>query len=100
MLYKVEDDLKTANRASAAPKDRSGKPKPLHEWGLSSLIDVAHEVGWLQGDVKRFSHGLRESRNVVHPYVQRLHGERPDGHTSAICWQVVRAGVADLLGVD
>ena len=87
--------------AKAAPKDgKTGKPKPIHDWGLSSLIDVAHEVGWLQGDVKRFSHALRESRNVVHPYVQCHRDERPDSHTCSICWQVVRAAVADLLGED
>lgn len=101
LLYKVEQNPKTVNQAKSSPKDRkTGKPRAIHEWGLSSLIDVANEVGWLQGDVKRFSHALRESRNIVHPYVQRLHSERPDADTCSICWQVVRAAVADLLGVD
>lgn len=63
LLYRAESNLATVNQAKAAPKDRTGSPKPLHEWALSQLIDVAHEVGWLQGDVKRFSHALRESRN-------------------------------------
>jgi hypothetical protein len=45
-------------------------------------------------------HALRESRNIVHPYVQRLSKDRPDGDTCRICWQVVRAAVADLLEVD
>jgi hypothetical protein len=67
---------------------------------LGSLIEVAHQVGWLGGDVKRFSHALRESRNIVHPYVERLHAERPDLDTCSICWLVVRAAVADLLGGD
>jgi hypothetical protein len=67
---------------------------------LSALIDVAYEVGWLQGDVKRFSHALRESRNIVHPSMQRLLREIPDADTCAICWQVVRAAVADLLEAD
>lgn len=100
LLHKVEQDFRIANQSNSSPKDRYGKPKPIHEWGLSSLIDVAHEVGWLQGDVKRFSHALRDSRNIVHPYVQRLQKERPDGDTCSICWQVVRAAVSDLLGVD
>jgi hypothetical protein len=37
---------------------------------------------------------------VVHPYVQRLFNEIPDHDTCAICWQVVRAGVADLLKTE
>jgi len=100
LLYKVEQNAGPAKQAKAAPRDKTGAAKPIHDWSLSALIDVAHEVGWLQGDVKRFSHGLRESRNIVHPYVQRISKDSPDGDTCRICWQVVRAAVADLLEVD
>lgn len=100
LLYKVEQNPETAGRAQGVPRNRDKSPKPVHQWGLSALIDIAHEVEWLQGDVQRFSHALRESRNVVHPYVQRLRQDRPDADTCAICWQVVRAAVADLLGID
>ncbi len=100
LLYKVEQNRATAGRARRAPRNRDTSLKPIHQWGLSALIDVAHEVEWLQGDVQRFSHALRESRNVVHPYVQRLHQDRPDADTCRICWQVVRAAVADLLEID
>jgi hypothetical protein len=100
LLYKVEQNPKEANQAKCVPKDRDGKPKAIYDWSLSSLVDVANEVGWLQGDVKRFSHALRESRNIVHPYVQRLRDERPDEDTCSICWQVIRAAVADLLNID
>jgi hypothetical protein len=100
LLHKAEHNTKTVNQAKAAPKEKTGAVKPIQNWSLSSLIDVAHEAGWLQGDVKRFSHALRESRNIVHPYVQRLSKDRPDGDTCRICWQVVRAAVADLLEVD
>lgn len=101
LLHKVEQNVADANRAKAAPKDRAtGKPRPIQDWGISALIDVAHELGWLQGDMKRFSHALRESRNIVHPYMQRLLNDNPDHDTCAICWQVVRAGVADLLEVE
>ena len=101
LLHNLEDNRETGNRATSSPKDRiTGKPRPIQEWGLSALIDVAHEVGWLQGDVKRFSHALRDSRNLVHPYMQRLHGEVPDEDTCSICWQVVRAAVSDLLRID
>ena len=97
LLNRFEHNLEIGNRAKSSPKVRkTGKPKPIHEWGLSSMVDVAHEVGWLQGDVKRFSHALRESRNLVHPYVQRLHDEVPDEDTCSICWPVVQAAVTDL----
>ena len=101
LLYKIETNPEAGNRAKSSPKDnRTGKPRPIQEWGLSALIDVAHEVGWLQGDVKRFSHALRESRNLVHPYMERLQSDKPDQDTCSICWQVVRAAVSDLLRID
>ena len=101
LLSKAESNLSTVYKAAAAPKDKSaGKPKALQDWSLSSLIDVAHEVGWLQGDVKRFSHSLRESRNIVHPYFHRTQPDDPDAGTCSICWQVVRAAVSDLLEVE
>lgn len=101
LLHKIESNQQNAYIAKSAPKDRkTGEAKKLQDWGLSALIDVAHELGWLQGDVKRFSHALRESRNIVHPYMQRLLNEEPDKDTCSICWQVVRAAIADLLGSD
>ena len=101
LLHSIEANPALGNRAKASPKDpKTQKPRPFHEWGLSALIDVAHELRWLQGDVSRFSHALRESRNLVHPYMERLAPDRPDKDTCSICWQVVRAAVSDLLGID
>ncbi len=100
LLYKVEHNKETANQTKAAPRDNTGAVKPVQDWNLSKLIEVAYELGWLQGDVKRFSHALRESRNIVHPNNLRDLKERPDEYTCRICWQVVRAAVADLLEVD
>ncbi len=101
LLNRVEHNREVANRTRSSPKDqKTGQPRPIQEWGLSTLIDVAHEARWLQGDVKRFSHALRESRNLVHPYVQRLNNETPDHDTCSICWRVVQAAVSDLLGID
>ena len=101
LLYKLEHNLEVGSRAKSSPKDRkTSKTKQIYEWGLSSMIDVAHEVGWIQGDVTRFSHALRDSRNLVHPHVQRQHRDLPDEDTCSISWQVVRAAVSDLLRTD
>ena len=86
-----------ANRAIASPKDsKTGKTKSINEWKLSQMIDVAHEIGWLGIDVKRFSHSLREFRNLVHPAQQIKEGVNPDKDTCLISWQVVRASMNDL----
>jgi len=87
-----------SNRASSAPKDpKTGKNKQTHKWTLSQMIDVAHELGWLGVDVKKFSHSLRDFRNLVHPYQQRKEGTIPDEDTCKISWQVIQASMNDLV---
>lgn len=86
------------NRSASSPKDISGKVKKLHEWSLSQLIDVSYEVGLIGIDVKKFSHGLRDFRNYIHPYQQLASGFSPDEHTARVCFQVLKAGLANLSG--
>lgn len=86
------------NRASANPKAADGSVKRFHEWSLAQFIDVACEVGLLKPDVKKFSHGLRDFRNYIHPYEQMASGFTPDQHTAKICFQVLKAALASVAG--
>ena len=89
-----------ANTCACAPKDsKTGKVKNFADWTLAEMIDVAHNVGWLGLDVKRFSHALRSFRNLVHPYEQMATSANPDEDTSRISWLVVQAAVNDLAKV-
>ncbi len=86
-----------ANQSPVAPKNsKSGKVKVLAEWSLSDMINVAHDLGWLRLHVKKFSHSLREFRNLIHPYAQLCSGASPDKDTCAISWLVVQAAANDL----
>ena len=85
-----------ANCSPTAPKDPTGKVKHFKDWTLSQMIDVAHSVGWIDPDVKGFSHALREFRNLVHPYHQLAARADPDADTCRISWFVVQAAVNDL----
>lgn len=87
------------NTASNAPKDKTDKVKPFQEWTLAQFIDVAHGLGLLKLDVKKFSHELRDFRNYIHPYQQLASKFSPDKHTAEMCIQVLKAAVADLSGV-
>jgi hypothetical protein len=85
------------NQANAAPKDRTtGKVLQFHQWSLSDLINVAHEIQFLDLDVKRFSHVLRDFRNFIHPYEQWRNSFNPDENTALICCQVLKAAIHDL----
>ncbi|KUO66908.1 MAG: hypothetical protein APF80_14235 [Alphaproteobacteria bacterium BRH_c36] len=86
------------NRATASPKAADGTVKRFHEWSLAQLIDVACEVGSLKPDVKKFSHGLRDFRNYIHPYEQMVSGFAPDEHTAKVCFQVLKAALASVAG--
>jgi hypothetical protein len=87
-----------AYQSAAAPKDRSsGKAIAIHDWSLSVLIDVCVAKTWVKTDRGRFSHALRQSRNIVHPYEQARSGADFDEATCKVCWQVLNASVDDLL---
>ena len=86
------------NQAKATPTTASGSPKRFHEWSLAQLINVACEVGVLKLDIKKFSHGLRDFRNYIHPYQQSVSGFTPDEHTAKVCFQVLKAALASLAG--
>lgn len=86
------------NRVSASPKAGDGTVKRFHEWSLAQFIDVACDAGLLKPDVKKFSHGLREFRNYIHPYEQMASGFTPDEHTAKVCFQVLKAALASVAG--
>jgi hypothetical protein len=86
------------NRATASPKARDGRVKQFHEWSLAQFIDVACEIDLLKPDVKKFSHGLRDFRNYIHPYEQMVSGFTPDEHTAKVCFQVLKAALASVAG--
>lgn len=90
-------NMKAFNQAKSAPKDKAGKVKSFQDWTLEAFINVAHEVGCLGLDVKKFSHALRDFRNYIHPYEQAAHNFNPDEHTAKICLQVLNAAIADLI---
>jgi hypothetical protein len=86
------------NRATSSPKARDGSVKPFHDWSLSQFIDVACEIDLLKPDVKKFSHGLRDFRNYIHPYEQMTSGFTPDEHTAKMCFQALKAALASVAG--
>jgi hypothetical protein len=86
------------NQAVSSPKAADGNVKRFHEWSLAQFIDTACEVGLLKPDVKKFSHGLRDFRNYIHPYEQMVSGFTPDEHTAKVCFQVLKAALASVAG--
>lgn len=98
LLGAAQKDPARFNKTNASPKSNDGSVKRLHEWNLAQFIDASCEVGLLKPDVKKFSHGLRDFRNYIHPYEQMVSGFTPDEHTAKVCFQVLKAALASVAG--
>lgn len=86
-----------ANSANSTPFDaKREQTKRFRDWGLSAMIDVAHEKGWIRGDVKAFSHAIRNYRNLVHPAAESAKSERPNRGTCDLSRQAVELAIRDL----
>jgi hypothetical protein len=97
LLGLIKKNPRMANEATNAPKKDGGIVKSFPEWSLSNMIDVAHELTWIQLDVKKFSHALRDFRNIVHPNQQMICGIYPDIDTCKISWTVVQAACNQII---
>ncbi|MEW5951088.1 MAG: hypothetical protein AB1637_04275 [Elusimicrobiota bacterium] len=95
--YMIRQYPKMANQSKNAPKDKNGKIKPFSEWTLNDMIDVAYDVKWITGDIKKFSHSLREYRNLAHPYLQKDTKEFPYEDSCKICLSVVSAAINNII---
>lgn len=84
------------NQSKSTPKDENGKPRQFHMWSLASLIDVAFETNWIDLDVKKHSHSLRDFRNYIHPFEQKISGFHPTKETLSISMQVFRAAITQI----
>jgi hypothetical protein len=98
LLARAQKSAAVAYKSPRAPKDKAGSNVAITDWKLSALIDVATDVGWVKTDRGKFSHALRESRNVVHPWHAVASRADFDAATCATSWQVLDASVSDLLG--
>lgn len=97
LLARCQIDVSRSYQSSRAPRDKTGKVSAIHDWPLSALIDVAVDVGWLKTDRGKFSHALRESRNVVHPWQAVMSRTLFDEATCKTTWHVLDASTEDLL---
>lgn len=85
------------NSTNASPKEReAGKVKAFDKWTLENYISVAYELGYIQEDVKRFSHAVQNFRNYIHPYQQISQKFTPTIDTAVLCAQVVKMAISQI----
>jgi len=96
LLAVAQQNPKQFNTCNISPKDEEGKVLPFNRWSLSQFIDVANELGYLDIDIKKFSHVLRDFRNYIHPFEELKSGFTPTPETAKVCLQVLRATIVSL----
>lgn len=87
-------------QAKSSPKEKNGKVKKFDKWNLNDFINVSSEIGFLEKDVKQFSHYLRDFRNYIHPQQQLKDEFYPKNHTALICEQVLKAAIYELSKIN
>lgn len=98
LLGNAQKEPALFNQSDASPRGSDGKVRKFQDWTLAQFIDVASDVGILKPDIQKFSHGLRDFRNYIHPYEQLTSGFTPDEHTATVCFQVLKAALASVGG--
>lgn len=96
LLGTATNNPRIFNTAKSSPKNKEGKIKKFVDWKLGELIDVSTELNFLNPDVKKFSHALRDFRNYIHPYEQLSNSFSPDINTAKICFQVLKTAIFQL----
>jgi hypothetical protein len=90
-------NMEKFNKCEASPRNKiSNKPLPFNKWTLSNFIDVSFKLQLIDLDVMKYSHALRDFRNYIHPYQQKVSKFNPDIETAKISWQVLKAAISDL----
>lgn len=91
---------KKYGRAKSSPKEENGRVKKFDKWNLNDFINASSEIGFLEKDVKQFSHHLRDFRNYIHPKQQLKDKFYPNNHTALICEQVLKAAIFELSKIN
>ena len=98
LLGATQQEQKRFYSSPSSPKKKDGGAKPLQEWSLMELINVASNVGLLKTDAQCFSQVLRDFRNYIHPAQQAKSGFAPDKHTAKLCLVAFKTALADVAG--
>ncbi len=86
-----------ARAAKKSPKVKGGgKAKPLLDWNLGELIDVALELRVIDTDIEKFSHAVRDYRNLIHPGKEIQSQQKVAEEEAAIAEKVLEIVIREL----
>lgn len=95
LLDALQDREPDFEQCRKAPKSKGGV-RPLAEWGLGELIDVARELNVIDTDAEQFSHGVRNYRNLIHPSKELRSGQKVAEEEAHIAEKVLHIVIREL----
>ena len=100
LLGVIQKNPDKANQCKSTPRSKdTGKPERFSNWTLNNMITVARECGWLDYDAQKFSHALRDYRNLIHPHEQIQQATTPNEGSCRISFEVAQKAISDLLKI-
>ena len=85
-------------QAQHAPRGKNGKTSVLSDWKLTSMVEVACELGWITKSAKDVGHVLRDFRNYIHPHKEHTDGIQISGEDADMFWEVTKSISRQVLG--
>ena len=98
LLGNAQKEPAQLNRSGASPKGPDGRVRWFQNRTLAQIIDVARNMEMLKPDVQKFSCGLRDFRNYIHPYEQLVSRFTPDKPIVTVCFLFRKAALASVAG--
>jgi hypothetical protein len=77
--------------AKLAPRAKGGKARPLSEWKVVNMVDVAHELTWITKSAKDVGNVLRDFRNYIHPHKEYTDGVVILDEDARMFWEVTKS---------
>ena len=95
-LSLANQKTKDFNMSASSPKIKQERTKLLHDWTLNDLINVSHDIGLIDLNIKNFSHTVRDFRNYIHPHEQIKLRFNPNIHTAELSYKVLQLTIFQL----
>ena len=78
-------------------KNKGNKPPEIENWLLYQLIEIAKQQGVISSDVAKFSHIVRDYRNLIHPWAQKREQLRVDSHIASAVVNLLTVAYNDIM---
>lgn len=89
-------DLIKKESTKALSSAKAPDEADLNKWSLNDLVEVAVEEKFIESDIAKLSHTVREYRNLIHPGVEIRNNLKVEPEEAKIAVEVLHILIRDL----